>query len=270
MSSEVQIDRVDLLRLRSWLDQVGVEAGPLVEIAQLGGGTHNILVRFARGDRHYVLRRPPLYKREASDETMRREARILDALVATDVPHPRFVAFCDDLEVLGANFFFVMEAAYGVNPTVALPAGYVANASWRHELGLAMADGAARIGTVDHVAVGFEGLGRPANFLGRQVARWRSQLESYAQLDNYAGADLPSVTTVAGWLESNQPTTFLSGPMHGDFHFAIVLCDPPRPRLVAIVDWELTTTGNLLRDLGWLLATWPSGEIPLPISAMID
>lgn len=253
---------VDLERLGSWMDDQGLPPGAIEDVEQLGGGTQNVLLRFRRGGERYVLRHPPPHKRANSDETMRREARVLAALADTAVPHPELIAACPDEDVLGSAFY-LMEPIDGANPTVALPPPYLDDRRWRHELGLAMADGAASVGAVDHVAVGLADLGKPEGYLERQVARWRSQLESYAELDGYPGPEIPGVDEVGSWLDAHRPTSWRPGLIHGDYHLANVLCAPDRPALAAIVDWELTTIGDPLLDLGWLLATWPDPEGPV-------
>jgi aminoglycoside phosphotransferase (APT) family kinase protein len=129
-----------------------------------------------------------------------------------------------------------------------------------------MADGAASVGAVDHDAVGLADLGRAEGYLERQVARWRAQLDSYSALPGYPGPDIPGVDEVGEWLDANRPTSWAPGLIHGDYHLGNVLCSPHRPGLAAIVDWELTTIGDPLLDLGWLLATWPDGEEPATTS----
>lgn len=247
---------VDLRRLADWMDEQGLPAGPLTEVEPLAGGTQNIVLRFRRGPAEYVLRRPPVHRRPGSDETMRREARVLGALTGSGVPHPRLVASCPDEAVLGAAFY-LMEPIVGANPTIELPGPYLADPTWRRRLGLAMAEGAAAIGEVDHIASGLGDLGRPDGFLERQVPRWRRQLDSYTSCPGYPGPDLPGVDAVGAWLDAHLPGAWKPGLMHGDYHLANVLCDPDRPRLAAIVDWELATIGDPLLDLGGLLATWP-------------
>lgn len=252
---------VDFERLGDWMDAQGLPGGPIGDVTSLGGGSQNVLVRFSRGGQDYVLRCPPEHKRANSDETMRREARVLAALASTDVPHPRLVAACGDVEVLGSAFT-LMEHVEGSNPREDLPPAYVADRQLRHSLGLAMADGAAAIGAVDFRAVGLSDLGRADGYLERQVPRWRSQLDSYRELPGYPGPDIPGVEAVGEWLERNRPATWSPGLIHGDYHLGNVLCAPDRPRLLAIVDWELTTIGDPLVDLGALVARWPGPDGP--------
>jgi len=253
---------VDLDRLGAWMDDAGLPGGPIEGVERLGGGTQNVLLRFRRGGETYVFRRPPPHKRANSDETMRREARVLAALAGSAVPHPALIAACPDEDVLGAAFY-LMEPIEGSNPTVGLPQPYLDDAAWRREMGLAMADGAAAVGAVDHVAVGLEGLGKPEGYLERQVPRWQAHLETYSSLPGYPGPDIPGLDQVATWLDANRPTEWRAGLIHGDYHLANVLVAHDRPGLAAIVDWELTTIGDPLLDLGWLLATWPRPDGPV-------
>jgi aminoglycoside phosphotransferase (APT) family kinase protein len=253
---------VDLGALAAWMDAQGLGEGALEEVERLGGGTQNILLRFRRGERSFVLRRPPPHLRENSNETMRREARMLAALAGADVPHPRLVAACPDEGILGAAFY-LMHPVDGFNPTVGLPALHAGSPDVRHRMGLAMVEAIAALGAVDYRARGLEGFGRPDNYLERQVARWRAQLASYAEHTDWPGATrLPGVEQVAAWLQAHRPSTFEPGIIHGDYHLANVLFHRDSPELAAIVDWELTTIGDPLLDLGWLLATWQEGDEP--------
>lgn len=250
------IDGVDLDQLRRWMDDQGLGRGPLADVTELTGGTQNVLVRFVRDGRAYVLRRPPVHKRANSDETMRREARVLGALAGSDVPHPGLIAACPEVDVLGAAFY-LMEPVEGFNPAGGLPEPHRTDETWRHRMGLSMIDAIAALATVDHRAVGLGDFGKPEGWLERQVPRWRSQLEGYRDFDGYPGPDIPGVERVAAWLAENQPSSWQPGIMHGDFHFANVLVHHDRPDLAAIVDWELSTIGDPLLDLGHALATWP-------------
>jgi len=126
----------------------------------------------------------------------------------------------------------------------------------RFGMGLSMADALAKLGAVDHVAVGLADFGKPEGFLERQVPRWLSELDSYSEYDGYPGPEIPGIEQVAGWLEANRPTKWTPGIMHGDYHAANVMFSRTGPEVVAIVDWEMCTIGDPLLDLGWLLATW--------------
>ncbi|MGI8664361.1 MAG: phosphotransferase family protein [Acidimicrobiales bacterium] len=256
-----QVSGVDVAALAAWMDGLGLGVGPLTELELITGGTQNILLRFLRADSAYVLRRPPVHKRANSDETMRRETRVLGALAGSDVPHPALIAGCGDESVLGAAFY-LMEHVEGFNPTLGLPEPFASDEAMQAEMGVAMADAIAALGRVDHEAVGLGDLGRADGWLERQVPRWRGQLESYGDQQGYDGPDIPGVDDVASWLDANRPSSWRPGLIHGDFHLANVLFRFDAPRLAAIVDWELTTIGDPLLDLGHLLAIWPSPDDP--------
>ena len=264
----VEIPGVDLSVLAAWMDERSLGDGPLSAAELITGGTQNILLRFTRSDCTYVLRRPPINKRANSDETMRREARALGALAATEVPHPALIAAEADPEVLGAAFY-LMEPIDGFNATLGLPAPFDTDLSWQHEMGLSMADAISALAAVDHVAVGLGDLGRFDGWAERQVGRWRKQLDSYSELAGYPGPEIPGVDAVGEWLAVRLPTDAQPGLIHGDFHFANVLISRDRPALAAIVDWELVTIGDPLLDLGHLLATWPQRD-SVGLSVMAD
>lgn len=249
---------VDLARLRDWMDGQAIGAGAIEAPRLLAGGTQNVLLRFERGGRAYVLRRPPRHPRPESDAAMRREARVLRALGGREVPHPALVALCEDPGVIG-TVFFLMEAIDGFNAAnEGLPALHAGDARIRHRMGLAMADAIAALGSFDPVALGIADIGRPEGFLQRQVQRWRQQLRGYAGFTGWPGAgQLPDVDPIADWLEANRPQDAAPGLLHGDFHLANVMFRRDSGELAAVVDWEMTTVGDPLLDLGWLLATWP-------------
>ncbi|MFM5931963.1 MAG: phosphotransferase family protein [Novosphingobium sp.] len=251
---------VDLELLAAWMDGQGLGSGAIDSVQTLTGGTQNILLRFTRAGRSYVFRRPPLHLRAGSNETMRREARVLGALAGTPVPHPALIAACGDESVLGAAFY-LMEPVDGFNPVGQLPPLHAGSAEMQYAMGLALIDGIVALGQVDHEAVGLGDFGKPDNFLARQVPRWTAQLASYAELDGWPGAGaLPGIERTGAWLEANRPAAFQPGIMHGDYHLANVMFRHDGPRLAAIIDWELATIGDPLIDLGWVLATWPDGD----------
>ena len=253
---------VDFDALSRWMDDRQVGQGSISDVFALQGGTQNVLLRFRRGDRTFVLRRPPSHPRMNGNETMRREAKILAALATTDVPHPKLIAACPSEDILGAAFY-LMEAVDGFNANVALPSLHASDPAVRRRMGFALVEGIAALGRVDHVAVGLSGIGKPENFLGRQVSRWRSQFEGYREFEGWpGGGDLPGLREAGQWLEERCPGRFEPGIIHGDYHLANVMFRHDGPELAAIVDWELTTIGDPLVDLGWVLATWPDPSGP--------
>lgn len=251
---------VDLGALADWMDGEGLTGGPIGGAEPLAGGTQNILLRFSRGGREYVFRRGPWHLRPRSNDVIRREALVLAALEGTDVPHPTLIAHCPDETVLDGAVFYLMEPVEGFNATVSMPALHASDAGVRHEMGLCAVDGIVRLGDVDHVAVGLADFGRPEGFLERQVSRWTAELESYSRFDGYPGPEIPGLEPVAAWLDSNRPTSFVPGIMHGDYHLANLLYSFDGPGLAAIVDWEMCTIGDPLLDLGWLVAMWPGPD----------
>jgi aminoglycoside phosphotransferase (APT) family kinase protein len=246
----------DHAAIAEWMSGQGLGAGPLENVTEIGGGTQNILLRFERAGRTYVLRRGPRHLRPISNKVMLRETRVLAALAGSDVPHPHLIAVCADTAVLGDAVFYLMEPIDGFNAGSELLPLHAGDAAVRHRMGLSMAEALSRLGAVDHVAAGLSDFGKPEGFLERQVPRWLSDLESYQQFDNYPGPDIPGVDAVAGWLDEHRPTDWTPGIMHGDYHVANVMFSRTGPEVVAIVDWEMCTIGDPLLDLGWMLATW--------------
>lgn len=243
------------------MDGQGLGTGPIEAAELLGGGTQNILIRFRRAGRGYVLRRGPRHLRPRSNDQLRREIEVLTALADSAVPHPGIIGACLDEAVLDGAVFYLMEPIDGFNAAAGLPALHAGDAAIRHEMGLQTAQAIADLGEVDHVAVGLGGLGKPDGFLERQVGRWLSELESYSRFDEYPGPEIPGLRAVADWLSANLPAGSAPGIVHGDYHLSNVMFSPTGPELVAVVDWEMCTIGDPLLDLGWLLATWPeSGE----------
>jgi aminoglycoside phosphotransferase (APT) family kinase protein len=262
------IEGVDRAALTAWMDRQGLGSGDITDVTSLAGGTQNILLRFTRAGRTYVLRRPPPHLRANSNETMRREARVLAALAGTNVPHPGLIAACPEEDVIGASFY-LMEPVDGFAAPNGLPPLHLTPAV-QHRMGLSMVEAIAALGAVDYLAVGLEGFGKTENYLGRQVARWQAQLESYKEFPGWTGAqEIPGVARVADWLSANLPSDFRPGIIHGDFHLGNVMFRHDSGDLAAVVDWELCTIGDPRLDLGWMLATWPEGDTPRPTDVAV-
>lgn len=248
---------VDLGAVAAWMDEADLGRGPLEAVKRITGGTQNVMLRFVRDGRAYVLRAPAASARINPNRTVSREIRLLKALSATAVPHAGLIRACDDDAVIG-RMFYLMEPIDGFNATEPLPEPHASSEAIRNRMGFSIVDGAMSLAAVDYKAVGLEGFGRVEGFLERQVARWFDQLLGYHEYSGWPGpVAFGPVAEVADWLDANRPTDFVPGIMHGDFHMANVMFRPDGPELAAIVDWELATIGDPLIDLGWLMATWP-------------
>jgi aminoglycoside phosphotransferase (APT) family kinase protein len=254
-------------RLQSWIDAHDVPGlGPVTAVSPLATGTQNNIFRLQRGDAVLILRRPPRHLRANSNRMMLREARVLRALADTPVPHPSVYAVCSDEAVIGANFY-LMEPIDGFTPYGALPGPYDAEPRWRTEMGFQIVNAASTLAGIRPDDVDLGDFGNPHGWVERQVTRWRSELDSYRHTSGSARLNLLVVDRVQRWLEQHQPTGYHIGIIHGDLQFTNVMFHRDRPELVALVDWELSTLGDPLLDLGSILASWhesldPPGHKP--------
>jgi len=251
---------INISHLQEWMNARGIGQGIIKDTELLAGGTQNILMRFSRKGEFYVLRRPPLFPRPNSNESIRREVKVLSALKNTSVPHPMIIA--DETEDSEFGFaFYIMRWIDGFNVTNEMPALHASNPSIRFEMGMNLVRTAADLSKIDYVAVGLSDFGNVDNYLSRQVKRWLKQVEGYCNVEQWPGPDnIPGLLKVSDWLERYQPSTFSPGLMHGDFHVANVMFDRWSPKILAVIDWELSTLGDPLIDFAWLLVTWPNED----------
>src|SRR6478736_2924076 len=255
----------DQAAVQRWVQQQGLGSA-VTDVEPLTGGTQNIVVRIHLDGRPMVLRRPPLHPRPTSDKTMQREIAALRTLAGTDVPHPGFIAGCEDLDVLGV-VFYLMEEIDGFNPGSDMSQAYVRDAGMRHDVGLSYAASLAQLGNVEWEGKPLAALKRPGSFLERQVPQFLRLLESYRH-ERYSPESL-AVTELAEWLEANRPQDGKPGIMHGDPHLSNVLLRRDRPELAAFVDWEMCTVGDPLLDLGWMLICWPLDTYTITAGAQL-
>ncbi len=235
--------------------------GPVTSVRRLTGGSQNNVFWCARDGGEFVLRRPPKHLRANSDETMRREARVLAALGGSAVPHPTLYAVCDDTAVIG-TCFYVMAAIDGYSPLIGAQGRYATDPAWQRAVALDLVDAAAALGAVDIHTVGLGDFGKLDGWVQRQVPRWRSQLDGYASFDGWDPKGVPGIDSVADWLTERHPRDHRMGLIHGDLHWANVMLAPDAPRVAAIIDWELSTLGDPLLDLGWILQSWSEPDDP--------
>ncbi|HMD45234.1 MAG TPA: phosphotransferase family protein [Acidimicrobiales bacterium] len=245
---------IDTERLAAWMDDQGLAGkGEPVETRFISGGASNEIFLVRRGEHEMVLRRPPRVVPKGRNETMMREYRVLDALNGTDVPHPEAYAACDDESVIGASFY-LMGHVDGWSPmnTDGWPPPFDTDLEARGGLGYQLVDGIAKLARVDWRARGLEGFGKPEGFHDRQVDRW------LAHLSAFSFRELPGLDEAAAWLRTHKPRQWEPGIIHGDYQFANVMFNNGAPaRLAAIVDWEMSTIGDPLLDLGWVVNGWP-------------
>jgi aminoglycoside phosphotransferase (APT) family kinase protein len=252
-------DLIDAEALKDWLSKHVPALGEgQLDAKLLHGGTSNAVIQITRSAATMILRRPPANPPPNSGKTMMREARILAALNGTRVPHPYLHASCDDPTVIGASFY-VMDKIDGWSATLMVgdciyPPPFNTGPD-RYQLGFALVDGLVELAGVDYRSVGLEGLGKPDNFLERQADRWRQQLDGYAQkYPDYEPRKIPGLDYVADWLKANVPPMSPAAIIHGDYGSPnMIFAHDPPARIKAIVDWETSTIGDPLLDLGWLM-----------------
>jgi len=245
-----------LASLARWLDAHSFAGdGDLPALTPLSGGTQNQLFRIDRGGESSVLRMGGPGADEARMKGLRREHLLLAALKGADVPHAELIAGEDGDDVLGGPFY-VMQVVDGWSPTQGWPAPYDTDLAARGQLAFGLIEGAAKLAAVDWEARGLRGFGRPDNFHDRQVDRWTSFLAGYRF------REIPGLDEASRWLASHRPRHWTPGIMHGDYQFANVMFDRSVPAgLAAVIDWEMTTIGDPLLDLGWALIAWsPEGD----------
>ncbi len=244
---------IDVEAFARWMDANGVPGeGELPQLGALQGGSQNELTIIERGGQKMVMRRPPAGAVDDRLDGIRREHRLVKALKGADVPHAQFIAGTDDAGLLGMPFY-IMEAIDGWSPAdlQGWAEPFHSDLVARRDLAFELVRGAALLSKVDWQARGLEGFGRPDNFHERQVDRW------LAFLERIKCRELPGLEQAAAWLRSHQPRQWTPGIMHGDYQFANVMFHHGAPgRLAAIIDWEMTTIGDPLLDLGWVLVHW--------------
>ena len=253
--------------LTEWLDANVPELGrgPL-ERTLLHGGTSNVVLSIDRGETPMVLRRPPAVPPPGAERGVLREARVLSALGGTDVPHPRCYGVCESADVVGSPFY-VMERVEGWAPNLRdekiVYEPPFDRAPHRYGIPFAIADGLVALANVDYEAVGLGDFGKPGRFLERQVDRWAGQLDSYGERYGYERRALEGYEVVEGWLREHTPSHEVLGILHGDVGTPNMMFAPGAPaRLEAMIDWELSTIGDPMVDIGWYTGTMRDERFP--------
>jgi len=256
---------LDKAALAVWLDDNGIPGkGEDLTVVPLPGGMTNLVYRLSRGEHDFVLRMAPGGMSERAGATMVREFTVLTALEGTDVPHAHAWALCEVAEVLGGTFY-VMDYVDGWSPAAASrwPVPFDSDAGLRYRLALELVEGAAKLSQVDWEARGLTDLGHPEGFHERQVDRWLKHFKKISF------RPLPGLEDAADWLRANRPASWSPGIMHGDYQFHNVMYAHGAPaKLAAIVDWELSTIGDPLLDLAWILMSRDWNQSTFDLSGM--
>ena len=234
---------IDEGALAAWLSaNVAGYAGPLT-IDQFNGGQSNPTYRLTTPDARYVLRRKPPGATLKGAHDVMREARVIGALANTDVPVPRILGVCNDADILGSDFF-VMEMVDGrIFWDASFPEIDIAHRAAYFD---AMNAVIAAMHNIEPDAVGLGDYGRAGNYFARQIGRWSSQYLD----DDLAGRDA-DMDAVVAWLPTAIPDDDETRLVHGDFRCDNMIFHPTEPRILAVLDWELSTLGHPLADFAY-------------------
>jgi aminoglycoside phosphotransferase (APT) family kinase protein len=237
-----------------YLDSRGIGEGSITA-TRIGEGRSNVTYLIERGTRRLVLRRPPRPPLPPSAHDVVREARVQQALEKAGAPVPHVVDICEDESVLGVAFYLT-EYLEGWVVSEDLPVTFDPPAQ-RRRIGLGLVDALAEIHAVDWEEVGLAGFGKPTGYLQRQLRRWSDLWEVNAT------RELPAVAELGAWLEANRPESGRATVVHGDYRLGNVMLSPDTPaRILAVLDWELSTIGDPLADVGYLVATYSESGSP--------
>jgi aminoglycoside phosphotransferase (APT) family kinase protein len=235
----------------AWLDvflrnAIGGLSGPM-RLTRIGGGQSNPTFFVDYDSRALVLRKQPPGDLLPSAHAIDREFRVMRALASSGVPVPRMILYHEGRDVVGTPFYLMEKVEGRVFATHALPGVQPAD---RAAMYRSMADTLAALHRVDPAAVGLADYGRPGNYFARQVARWSRQWEASRTRTN------PSLDRLIAWLPAHVPAGDETVVCHGDFRVGNLMFDPVHPRVIAVLDWELSTLGHPLADLGFNAMAW--------------
>jgi aminoglycoside phosphotransferase (APT) family kinase protein len=224
------------------------------DVVLIAGGKSNLTYRVDSPAGSVVLRRPPLGHVLPTAHDMVREHTVLTALGPTAVPVPRTLHLCTDPGVLGAPFY-VMERVDGHVCREQLPPGYADRPEQRRSVGEGLVEVLATLHEVRPEDVGLAEFGRPQGYLDRQVRRWLTQWDA-TRLDGYEQLD-----ALGAQLAASVPATQRDTVVHGDYRLDNTILAPEQPgRIAAVLDWEMSTLGDPLADLGILLGYWSQAD----------
>ncbi len=242
-------DNLPLARLDAWLGgHVAGFRGPLTAVTRFAGGQSNPSYRLDAASGQYVLRKKPPGILLPSAHAVDREFRVMRALADTAVPVPRVFALCEDDGVIGSAFY-VMEYLDGrIFWDQRLPE--IAEPAERHAMFDSMNAVIAALHSVSYEAVGLGDFGRPGNYMGRQIARWSRQYRA-SETEPIAAMD-----RLIDWLPERLPPEGAAAIVHGDYRMDNLVFHKTEPRVIGVLDWELSTIGDPIADFAYHVMCW--------------
>ena len=218
-------------------------------VTQFPKGHSNLTYLVGSPTHELVLRRPPFGSKVKTAHDMGREHRILSRL-AGHYPAPKPVAFCEDESVIGAQFY-AMERMRGIILRKDLPPSLTMSAAQIRALDEALIDRQIELHSLDYRAIGLGDLGKPEGYVERQVTGWTKRYDA-SRTD-----DIPAITSVAAWLAAHLPSEGSATLIHNDYKLDNVVLDADDPtKIIGVLDWEMSTIGDPLMDLGTTLSYW--------------
>jgi len=252
--------RFDEARLDAWMAENVVGYTGSLQVCQFKGGQSNPTYWLADRERQYALRKKPPGKLLQSAHAVDREFRIISALYGADFPVPRPYVLCRDDALIG-TMFYVMECVEGrIFWELDLPDSDPEERAAVYDSANATI---ARLHNFDYASLGLVDFGKPGNYFERQISRWRGQYRASET------AAIPAMDQLIDWLPDNIPGDDSASIVHGDFRLDNAIVHPEEPRIIAVLDWELSTIGHPLADFTYNLMTWQMPDLGIGSAGLL-
>jgi aminoglycoside phosphotransferase (APT) family kinase protein len=256
----LEAHRFDVGQLEEYMSSHVESFRGLLTVSQFKGGQSNPTYLLEAESGRYVLRRKPPGTLLKSAHAVDREYRIISALYGADFPVPRPYVLCEEDEVIG-TMFFIMEFVDGrIFWDLDLPN---ANPAGRAALYDNVNETIAKLHTYDYEALGLQDYGKPGNYFARQISRWSGQYRASET------GSVKSMDALIEWLPDNIPEDESAGIVHGDFRLDNMIVHPTEPKVIAVLDWELSTVGHPLADFMFHLMAWQMPEIGIGSTGLL-
>jgi aminoglycoside phosphotransferase (APT) family kinase protein len=243
-------EELNLSKLEPFLRRCFPNEAEGIALQQFPSGHSNLTYSVMLGEREMVLRRPPFGTKVKSAHDMGREFRVLSKLHNAYPLAPAVLLYCEDESIIGAPFY-LMERLRGLIIRRDPPSGFQFSAFTARQLSEAFVDNLARLHALDYRAIGLADIGKPEGYLQRQVLGW---------IERYAGSqthDFREVEPIAIWMRQHMPPPSANTLIHNDYKYDNAVLNPEKPtEIVGVLDWEMSTIGDPLTDLGTALAYW--------------